>query len=143
VAAEAIGRGLARSAHDVSDGGLLAALSEMALREDGPEGHGVDLDLSVLGSDLPPHELLLSETPGFVFEVASEDREAWREIAGNAGVELYEIGRVTATETLSVRSAGVEVASLDLAGLHRAWSHGLAPIFLNTANAERAEGETR
>ena len=130
VASAAIDRGLARSAHDVSDGGLFVALFEMAVREDGPEGHGVELDLAALGSDLPVHELLLSETPGFVFEVAPEDREAWREIAVGTGVDLFEIGRVTATETMEVRSEKSEVVRLDLGALHRAWSRGLAPIFL-------------
>ncbi|MCB9462830.1 MAG: phosphoribosylformylglycinamidine synthase subunit PurL [Candidatus Eisenbacteria bacterium] len=155
----AIERGLVLSAHDISDGGLLSALFEMAVREDGPEGHGVEIDLATstarsISTDptytgqspaeaapLAPHELLLSETPGFVFESPPGSSDAWTELAAEFEVQLVSLGKVTADPNLIVKMGGAEIARLDLAGLHRSWSLGLAPIFLaETAGSPASTG---
>lgn len=141
-----IAAGLVLSAHDIADGGLLAAVFEMAVREEGPEGTGVDLDFAPLASALPLHELLLSESPGFLFEIAPGDAEAWRRLAAAHGVATFAIGTVTARAELTVlaRAELTEASSrerspataeprirLDLHGLHRAFRRGLAPTFLD------------
>ncbi|MEZ4650649.1 MAG: AIR synthase related protein [Candidatus Eisenbacteria bacterium] len=163
----AIQRGLVLSAHDISDGGLLSALFEMAVREDGPEGHGVDVDLATLTADsvassptytgqrlasatpLAPHELLLSETPGFVFESPPGESEKWTALATEYGVDVQPLGNVTTGGNLTVKIGPTLLATLDLAGLHRAWSDGLAPIFLGGGSgavkpgARQATGSTQ
>jgi phosphoribosylformylglycinamidine (FGAM) synthase-like enzyme len=99
----------------------------------GRRGTGVDLDLTPLGSALPLHEALLSESPGFLLEIAPDDGAALRRIAAEQGVACFEIGRVTARPELTVRhdAAGASPVCLDLHGLHRAYRRGLAPTFLD------------
>src|SRR5438093_4321111 len=58
-------RGLLRSAHDCSQGGLGVALAEVAMGgPDDETGFGLDVDLTAYGSQLPAVDLLFSESHG-------------------------------------------------------------------------------
>jgi len=121
----AIAAGLVRSCHDLSEGGLAAALAEMAF-----SGHlGADIDLRVMGAHSGlEHDavLLFSESnTRFVVEVAPADVERFRGLF--AGLPLAELGTVSALPRLVVRGMTNETridAGLD--ELKQAWKSPLA-----------------
>jgi phosphoribosylformylglycinamidine synthase subunit PurL len=87
-----IQRGVARSAHDCSEGGLAAALAECAVA--GEVSHGVDVRLE---DDLAPVALFFGETQGRVLvSIAPDDEERALEIARGHGVPARFIGTVSA-----------------------------------------------
>src|SRR6266478_5535112 len=89
-------RGLFRSAHDCSHGGLGVALAEVAMG--GPyqeHGFGLDVDLTPHATRLTPHELLFSESHGrAVITCAPERAAAVQALAGELGVPLFRAGTV-------------------------------------------------
>lgn len=122
--------GLLRGAHDIADGGLLRAAWEMVADEDGPGPWGVDLDLSAVPAvaGMPAHEVALSETPGFLLEVAAEEVAALLAQLREAGVEAAAIGNVTSGARLGLRWAGAVWCDADPTSLHHAWSTRLEAI---------------
>jgi phosphoribosylformylglycinamidine synthase len=91
-------RGLFRSAHDCSQGGLGVALAEVAMG--GPyqdSGFGMDLDLTAHGARLTAHELLFAESHGRAVVTCAPDRVAAVEaLAREHGVPLHRAGTVGA-----------------------------------------------
>ena len=89
-------RGLLRSAHDCSHGGLGVALAEVAMG--GPyqqAGFGMEIDLRSHAARLTPHELLFSESHGRAVITCSREREgAVQALAGELGVPLFRAGTV-------------------------------------------------
>ncbi|MGE5802685.1 MAG: phosphoribosylformylglycinamidine synthase subunit PurL [Gemmatimonadota bacterium] len=89
-------RGLFRSAHDCSHGGLGVALAEVAMG--GPyqdHGFGLDLDLTAPGSQLPAPELLFSESHSrAVITCPPERAAAVQALAGELGVPALRSGSV-------------------------------------------------
>src|SRR5947208_1626057 len=70
-------RGLFRSAHDCSHGGLGVALAEVAMG--GPyqqTGFGMEIDVTSHAARLTPHEVLFSESHGRAVVTCSPDRAA-------------------------------------------------------------------
>jgi phosphoribosylformylglycinamidine synthase len=91
-------RGLFRSAHDCSQGGLGVALAEVAMG--GPyqdAGFGLDIDVTAYGAPLSTHELLFSESHGrAVVTCAPERAPAVEALAREHGVPLHRVGTVGA-----------------------------------------------
>ncbi len=89
-------RGLFRSAHDCSHGGLGVALAEVAMG--GPyqqHGFGLDVDLTTYHAPLPTHQMLFSESHGrAVITCAPERAGAVQALAGELGVPLQRAGTV-------------------------------------------------
>jgi phosphoribosylformylglycinamidine synthase len=89
-------RGLFRSAHDCSHGGLGVALAEVAMG--GPyqqTGFGMEIDLTLHAARLTPHEVLFSESHGRAVISCSLDRAAAvQALAGELGVPLFRAGTV-------------------------------------------------
>jgi phosphoribosylformylglycinamidine synthase subunit PurL len=89
-------RGLFRSAHDCSHGGLAVALAEVAMG--GPyqaAGFGLDVDLTPHAARLTPHELLFSESHGRAVVTSSPERAAAvQALAGELGVPVHRAGTV-------------------------------------------------
>jgi phosphoribosylformylglycinamidine synthase len=118
---EAMRRGVVRSCHDLSEGGLAVAVAEMAF------AGGVGADVTRPGPDgLPDEVLLFSEsTTRFVVEVAPGDGEALRKCLGPQ-VPLTEIGRTCPEPRLRIAGAGGEwLVSADLETLKEAWQKPL------------------
>ena len=92
-------RGLLRSAHDCSQGGLAVALAEVAMG--GPyddTGFGMDLDLTTPHAPLTAPELLFSESHGrAVITCAPERADAVVALARECGVPVHRVGRVGAS----------------------------------------------
>ena len=94
--------GRVRAAHDLSEGGLLVALSEMLF---GAEGLGASVDLAPLGA-ARLDALLFGESQGRVLlTVLPGDADAVAGAARAAGVPADAIGAITREDTLSVRTA--------------------------------------
>ena len=105
-------RGLLRSAHDCSQGGLAVALAEIAMGGPYQEtGFGIDVDVTALRSALPAHELLFSESHGrAVVTCAPERLDAVLALASELGVPAASVGRVDEPDSaLVVRSLGAEI----------------------------------
>ncbi|GAB4147041.1 MAG: phosphoribosylformylglycinamidine synthase subunit PurL [Planctomycetaceae bacterium] len=119
----AISSGLVRSCHDLSEGGLAVAISEMAFAG----GLGVDISLKNIetSSSLADEVLLFSESnTRFVVEVEPSQREAFE--ACFADLPLFHLGEVTA-ETQVVIQSGNGTTLLDVSGesLKTAWQQTL------------------
>ncbi|MCI0685187.1 MAG: AIR synthase-related protein, partial [Gemmataceae bacterium] len=123
---EAIQRGLARSCHDLSEGGLAAALAEMAFAG----GIGADVtnlaaaNLAAAGA-LPDDVLLFSESPTrFVLEASPAKAQALRDLF--AGVPLAHIGQTVKDQRLRIAGASGEwLVWSTLADLKEAWQKPL------------------
>jgi phosphoribosylformylglycinamidine synthase len=89
-------RGLFRSAHDCSQGGLGVALAEIAMGGPYQEaGFGLDVDLTPHATRLTPHELLFSESQGRAVITCAPDRTAAvQALAGELGVAAVRVGTV-------------------------------------------------
>lgn len=101
--------GLVQSAHDVSDGGLLVAISEMLIAA---PGLGAALDFGGVHDDAVVAGF--SESPSrYVLEVTFEDLERVR--AALKDVPWHSIGRVNDSGRLQWAASGLDVPVTDLA----------------------------
>jgi len=131
--------GLIASAIDIADGGLLAALFEMTMGEERSYGLSTELDFDAFGStDLAAHELLASESPGFVLEVADEQVERVTRHLEEAAVEFVSAGRVIVGSRLRLRAQGREIGAIDCAEAHPAWSSRLEALLYRRPSYEGA-----
>ncbi len=90
---DAIARGLVRSAHDVSDGGILVAAAEMAFAGD----LGIELH------PLPSHAAWFAEAPSrYLLEVHPSDVPTISQMLG--GMPLRELGVFTAAKSVRIAS---------------------------------------
>lgn len=116
--AKLIHSGIVRSAHDVSDGGLLCAVAEMLIAGSTPtDPIGASLDLSQVHTDVAA--AAFGESPSrYVLEVAAAD--AARVIGGLAadGIWCSRIGTLDATGTL--RASSLELR-MNVEELAQAW----------------------
>ena len=115
-----IRRGLVKSAHDVSEGGIGLALAECAImKPDGVLGAQVKLD-----EDIRPDVLLFGEQGGRIIVSATpEDVEAVIAIARELGAPAKKIG------TVGGRKLEIEgMLSVNPADLHLKWSGALEKI---------------
>jgi len=96
-----IQKGLARSAHDCAEGGLVTALAECAVGAEAPFGVSVRLD-----DDLPPVALFFGETQGRVLVTVAPDQvDRALDMGRDHGVTIRVIGAVGPTGgAFSVRS---------------------------------------
>jgi phosphoribosylformylglycinamidine synthase len=115
--AQARSRGLVRAYHDVSDGGLLVALAEMAFAS-----HcGLDIDLSHAGAN--SLAAAFAEELGVVVQVRRQDRSAFERLLGEHS--LFDLARPVATpiaEPVLRLSAGDRVEQWSWTSLMQAWT---------------------
>ena len=115
--------------HDISDGGLITCLLEMAFAGN----VGIDLDIPAptppqgneanQGATFQAMRALFAEDPGFVVEVAEEDAGAVAAAYEAAGVRCTRVGSVTppGDGRVTVRVNGEEVLVDSVASLRDAW----------------------
>gem|GEM_PF-14014 len=105
-----IREGIIRSAHDVSDGGLLVALAEMFIGAC-DDALGADLDLSVVHADAIA--AAFSESPSrYVLEVGPDDMDRIKDLL--VDVPWTALGRVTDTARLCTSALGLDISVGDL-----------------------------
>lgn len=132
--------GWVRACHDVSQGGLLTAIAEMAIGGRGEGTVGFTLDLETLASfGLPPEKLLFSETGSFVVELpAGIEREVLAVCARNRAT-LTKLGELKARPKLEVMLGKRSLAVWDIAALRDAYLGGCRSIFgIEERGGERA-----
>jgi phosphoribosylformylglycinamidine synthase len=120
----AIRKGLVRSCHDLSEGGLAAALAEMAIA--GDLGAEVSLrDVPCDGESARDSVLLFSESPSrFVLEVCPEHAAALADLF--AGLPLGRLGEVSAAPLLAVSGlAGSPVVRAEISDLRKQWKRSI------------------
>ena len=101
------------SCHDISDGGLGVALSEMAFENN--IGFKICMD-----ENLRFDEILFSETGGFIMEVDSNKLETVFKIFSKYSVELFTIGK-TGGDSLMIN----DLLNITLQKAKDAWENGL------------------
>ena len=112
-------KGLAASCHDVSDGGLLVAVAEMALASSTPDGDMLGALLH-FDDDLPLHAVAFGEDQGrYVLEVDAALAEDLLAAAAANGIPACQIGRCAGT-ALTIN--GAETISLSILNrAHEGW----------------------
>jgi phosphoribosylformylglycinamidine synthase subunit PurSL len=119
---EAITRGLVRSCHDLSEGGLAVAIAEMAFAG----GLGATVRLSELSGDGDDQVLLFSETPSrFLVEVEPASAGALEALFTAASIPCRRIGEVAATDRLTISGSRESLVDVPLADLKEAWQRPL------------------
>ncbi|HKJ62414.1 MAG TPA: phosphoribosylformylglycinamidine synthase subunit PurL, partial [Hyphomicrobiales bacterium] len=106
--------GLCSTVHDISDGGLLVALAEMAL------AGGTGLTITETSADLPPHAYYFGEEQGrYLLAVSPDNANIIRERAANAGLPLIEVARSGGDAIRLPDEPPLPLATLESA--HEAW----------------------
>lgn len=121
---KATGKGLLKSCHDLSEGGIGVAAAEMAFA--GGLGMSINLKDVPLGEDINRDDnILFSESNSrFLAEVAPADQKAFEEImAGNAFARIGKVMKGTKLEVTG-RKGGI-ILSADIAELKEAWQKPL------------------
>jgi phosphoribosylformylglycinamidine synthase len=125
VLARAMGKGLVRSCHDCSEGGLGTALTESALG--GRTGFDIALDRLPFKGDfiMAPAEVLFSESASrFVVSVSPRHERRFRFLM--RGQALARLGTVTAGHALVIKRNGKRILSLDTGRALKAWKGRLS-----------------
>ncbi len=119
VTIQGIRKGLIRSAHDCSEGGLAVALAESCMT--GPKALGAEIDLGKVSEDSLKNEaLLFAETQSrVVVSVAERHVKAFQKLAAAKKVAIKKLG-VVAGQDLRIQG----LISLPVAELNRLWSQG-------------------
>ncbi len=112
---EIVRKGLAESAHDLSDGGLGIALAECTF-----DGTGASISIDW---DVRPEFLLFDESPSRVL-ISTANSEEVKRIALFHGVESPRIG-VTITGRLQISNNSAKLIDCSLDNLRRAWDQAL------------------
>ncbi len=137
---EAAERGLLRSAHDASEGGLLVTLAEAAMGD--PYANavvGAELDLEGYAPGIELEGLLYGEDAGrVVVSVDPANAAELVELARRHSVPLFRAGR-TGGSSLELR-AGSRVFSWVLESLRKTYYEAI-PRRMQHADAERSAGE--
>jgi phosphoribosylformylglycinamidine synthase II len=112
--ANVIQQGLVLSAHDISDGGLAVALTEMTFK------NGIGVLCEVAGA-LAVDKKLFGETGGFILEVARDKLNAVTAVFARQGLPVISLGQTTTQARLQIQG----VIDVTLAAAHAAWENGL------------------
>jgi phosphoribosylformylglycinamidine synthase len=121
--------GRAAACHDISDGGLLTALAEMALGTYLFPGVGLRVNLHNLQGGAEPAALLFNETPGYLVAVeAGAGAEAVLYFRG-LGLEVEPLGTAVRERRLVVRYGEHHLVNEPLDELRELWLHGLDGVF--------------
>jgi phosphoribosylformylglycinamidine synthase len=119
--------GWAVAAHDVSDGGLAVALSEMLLGAQDDRVLGADVDLEAFEVD--PSVVLFSERPAIVYEVPFERLARLSQSARDRGFVAWPIGTVSALPSLRVRVPGGSTLAWEVSALAQASREALQKLW--------------
>ena len=120
---DAIDKGLVRSCHDLSEGGLAAAAVEMAMAG----GLGMQLDLSEICVDkLSPTEAMFSESnTRFLIETTSRNADGFAALLASAGVSGYRLGTIEPNDQLRIIANDQAVLEIPVSEAKAAW---IAPL---------------
>ncbi|MEO1615840.1 MAG: phosphoribosylformylglycinamidine synthase subunit PurL, partial [Planctomycetota bacterium] len=124
---QAIASRLIRSCHDLSEGGLAVAATEMGMA--GGLGVTIELDKVVdaaSGSPIADHIVLFSESnTRFLVEVTPESAEPFRQILREKGVSVSQVGTIEDGRQASFRRGETTVLDVNLDDAKAAWQNPL------------------
>ncbi len=121
---EAISRGLIRSAHDISEGGLAVALAECSFGSRAKTGSIIDLN-----DEIRPDALVFGESQSrIVVSVRKADLSVLLKLAAQKGVQAKAIGK-TAGREIIIRHAGREIIRLPVEILYETWKKSIPQVF--------------
>lgn len=124
---DTIGKGLALSCHDISDGGLLLGLFEILCPQRKEDNKlGIQVNLDAMESSLPPDRLLFSQTPGFLIEVNPDSVETLLKLSRSLGVHARDIGFADGSGRMVVRNGSTAVLDEDHTEAREQWNSALA-----------------
>lgn len=112
-----IEQGHVLAGHDISGGGLITALLEMAF---GGNKAGLDVDLNPLRND-DLVKLLFSEKPALLLQVASDKLDAALSSLDRGGVAGQVIAKVNGTRKFTLRHGCCEKLTLDIDKMRDVW----------------------
>jgi len=121
--------------HDVADGGLFAALAEMAFAA----RCGIDVTLDGLAGE--PLPVLFAEELGAVIQVRRGDADAIARAARDAGLAAAVVGTPSTSGRIRIVQHGAVVLDEARVDLHRAWSSTTHAMQVRRDNPEAAEQE--
>ena len=104
---------LTRSCHDISDGGLVAAIAEMTFK------NNIGCSISIKSS-MSPEKVFFSETGGFILEISPNNIKDVKSKLETSGVNAFEIG-TTGGENISIN----QLINLPVSIAKSAWENGL------------------
>ena len=105
---------LIESCHDISDGGIAVALSEMTFE------NNIGCSVTIPGT-LSVEKLLFSETGGFIIEVEDSKIENVNEVFNNHNINLELIGETSKNQKLVVNDA----INMEVEEIKSLWTNGL------------------
>jgi Phosphoribosylformylglycinamidine (FGAM) synthase, synthetase domain len=118
-----ISEGVLLAAHDLSEGGLLVALSEMLFEN--PD-LGLSASFDSLGESGSLAALLFGESQGRVLVSVSPVHEsALLEEAGKVGLQAHLVGKTTTSGCMKVSVDGREVLDARVSDLHETWAQSI------------------
>ncbi len=111
--------GLVKSCHDISDGGLAAALAESSIK--GSLGFNVDLDFKGSRRD----KILFSEAPSrAVISLDEKDLAAVINVSAQQGIEIRVLGKVGG-EDMIINDQGMEFVNLAVQDAAKIWGEAI------------------
>lgn len=119
--------GWAVAAHDVSEGGLAVALTEMMLGSPDDSPLGLELDLATF--EVEAAVALFSERPAIVYEVPFERMARLSQAARDRGFVAWPVGTVSQHPALRIGFAGGETVTWSRAELAHARSLALRKVW--------------
>ena len=111
---DCIDQGLLSSCHDISDGGIATALSEMTFE------NNIGLCVTVPGG-LAIETLLFTETGGFVIEVDEKNLPQVESILRGYDLDCYNIGTTTKEPKITINGS----INISVEEAKHLWSNGL------------------
>ena len=118
-----IDSGLVEAAHDLAEGGLLVAVSEMLFEK---PNLGIDLSVDSLGSSNRLDALLFGESQGRVLISVSDDKlDQLLVLAGEKSLPAIVLGSINESGRLKFSLSGNEILDSDIAQLHKIWSDAI------------------
>jgi phosphoribosylformylglycinamidine synthase II len=120
----AITSGSVLAAHDISDGGLLAALAEMTFAYYAPGEIGARIAIEELAKTIGTAGYLYGEAGGFLLEVPAEREKNLVALAGEFDLEVVRLG-----ETIAEPQVHVDGVSFSIAELFAAWDAPLTEVY--------------
>ena len=122
---------LLESCHDVSDGGLAAAVVEMLLLAASDATAGATIEVGWESRAVSIREaarLLFCENGGYVLEVRPKHEEAVRTLLTARGVWFRRVGETTRVRTLAIGGIEGGAVEIEAAELERAWTRGATEV---------------
>ena len=101
------------SCHDIADGGIASAISEMTF------GNGIGCNVKI-ENDLSTDKILFSETGGFVCEISPENVESVQSVFANYRLDAVQIGS-TGGDKIQLNG----VVDILVSEAKEAWTNGL------------------